>query len=111
MFAGIVGGVLRCFRMPDDISVDMVYGDYVINGTLAAGYDVSIGGNEGTAPIYNIVSSNDYEITFGKSILHSKSICAKHNFCVRSIGKRNSTVTLHCCLLQSTVVSNVHCLP
>lgn len=65
VFAGIVGGVLRCLKLKEHSAIDMVYGDYVINGTLAAAFDVSTGCN-GNLPIYNIISSNDYVTTFGK---------------------------------------------
>ncbi|XP_037036763.1 fatty acyl-CoA reductase wat-like isoform X2 [Bradysia coprophila] len=68
VFAGIVGGVLRCFKIQKDIAIDMVYGDYVVNGALAAGHDISIGGNIGKPPIYNIVSSNDYVTTFDQMV-------------------------------------------
>lgn len=65
VFAGIVGGVLRCLKLNEESAIDMVFGDYVINGALAAAYEVSTG-NNAEAPIYNIVSSNDYVKTFGK---------------------------------------------
>lgn len=65
VFAGIVGGVLRCLKLDEDSAIDMVYGDYVVNGTLAAGFDVSAARNDKNPPIYNIISSNDYTTTFG----------------------------------------------
>lgn len=73
VFTGITGGVLRCLKLNKGIPIDMVFGDYVINGTLSAAYDASIGGN-GNLPIYNIVSSNDYVKTFGKR-LHFRCNC------------------------------------
>ncbi|KAJ6636616.1 Fatty acyl-CoA reductase wat [Pseudolycoriella hygida] len=76
VFAGIVGGVLRCLKLEENVAIDMVYGDYVINGTLAAAYEVSTNKNV-NPPIYNIISSNDYITTFDamvKEILpHRKS--------------------------------------
>ncbi len=48
----------------------MVFGDYVVNGALAAGYDVSSGQSD-HPPIYNILSSNDYITTFRKSLKFS----------------------------------------
>lgn len=50
----------------------MVFGDYVINGALAAAFEVSTGTvRNANPPIYNIVSSNDYVKTFGKFIVFS----------------------------------------
>lgn len=57
--------MLRCLKLKEDSAIDMVFGDYVVNGILAAGFDVSSGKNA-EPPIYNIVSSNDYVKTFGR---------------------------------------------
>lgn len=70
VFAGIVGGVLRCLKLDEDAAIDMVFGDYVINGALAAAYEVSTVTNV-NPPIYNIVSSNDYVTTFGEPLSYS----------------------------------------
>lgn len=65
-FAGIVAGVVRCLKLNKNTYMDLVYGDYVVNGALAAAFEVYTGKNA-DPPIYNIVSSNDYKVTFGKS--------------------------------------------
>lgn len=67
MYAGITSGVLRCLKLNEDVVIDMVYGDYVVNGTLAAAFEVSSRDNI-DPPIYNIISSNDYVTTFGKLV-------------------------------------------
>lgn len=104
-----MGGVLRCLKLKEDSAIDMVYGDYVVNATLAAGYDVSSGKNA-EPPIYNIVSSNDYVKTFGmrSNLRHCAiDICSF----VRCNGNRNLTTSQHCRSSESSMVSSFQFLP